>query len=199
MFLCAVVLAALPAMSQTQPGSFEFSAAGNIGSLSTSTETTSGAQTNMYEPEAQSYFGLDIRVGAYLVEGLSIEPEIYILAVEKSPPAFNLGGNLSYTFTIPESPVKPFVIAGYGVGNGIPVMQRLMGRASDKLDIPVLRVGGGLKFFLSKQVAVKIEYRYERYTTESTTSYYYYSYSYKEVQNYHNVLFGFSVFLPAAQ
>jgi opacity protein-like surface antigen len=82
-------------------------------------------------------------------------------------------------------------------------MQRLIGRASDKSDIPVPRVGGGVKFFLSKQVALKLEYRYERYSYEnsSTVSFYYssYSYSQKEVWDHHTVLFGISVFLPGSE
>ena len=73
------------------------------------------------------------------------------------------------------------------------------GRESEELDIPVLRVGGGLKIFLSKQVAFKIEYRYERYLYENTITYFHYSYTYEETSNYHNVLFGFSVFLPGAE
>jgi opacity protein-like surface antigen len=138
-----------------------------------------------------------------VVDGFSIEPEIYILAVEKFLPTLNLGGNLAYTFSIPESPVKPFLTAGYGIGNGIPIMQRLMDRSSDDLDIPVVRVGGGMKIFLSKQVALKLEYRYERYSYENSSSFAYYGYSYsysqKVISNYHNVLFGISVFLPGAE
>jgi hypothetical protein len=55
--------------------------------------------------------------------------------------------------------------------------------------------------FLSKQVASKAEYRYERYTQEASETVYYYpysgSYSYTLVSNYHNVLLGFSIFLPS--
>lgn len=199
MLLCGLGLAALSAMSQTQPGSWELSAAANLGSISGSTESTSGGSTHTRESEARGYLGLCVRAGIYAVEGFSIEPEIYILAVEKTLPTFNLGGNLSYTFTIPNSRVKPFAIAGYGIGNGIPYMQRLTGHQSDKLDIPVLRVGGGLKVFLGKQVALKVEYRYERYSYEHTNTYYNYSATYSEIWNFHTVLFGFSVFLPAVE
>ena len=196
LLLSAIGLVAAPAMSQTGRGSWELSLAGNLGSYSISTEITSGGHTTSNDGESHGYLGLDLRTGWYLADGLSIEPEIYYLAVEKEPPTFNLGANLNYTFTIPQSPVKPFIIAGYGVGNGIPLMQRLLGRTSDNLDIPVLRIGCGLKVFFSKQVAFKIEYRYERYSYENTTTFYSYSYTGKEVWDYHNVLFGFSVFLP---
>jgi opacity protein-like surface antigen len=199
LMLAGLGLAALPALSQTQPGSWELSVAGNGGSLSTSTETSGGPYFNYSDEESFSYLALDFRAGIFVAEGFSIEPECYFLALEEEPPVFNLGANLAYTFTIPESRVKPFVIAGYGIGNGVPVMQRLISRESDKLDIPVVRVGGGLKIFFTDQVAFKVEYRYEHYSYERSSSSYGYSYTYKHEENYNNILFGFSVFLPAAQ
>jgi opacity protein-like surface antigen len=198
MIVFGIGLAVLPAMSQTQRGSWELSAAANFGTTSNTYESTSGGHTSTGKSEGRGYLGLDFRAGVYVVEGLSIEPEIYFLAVEKDLPTFNLGGNVAYTFTIPDSPVRPFAIAGYGIGNGIPQMQRLMGRTSGDLDIPVLRVGGGLKVFLAQQVALKVEYRYERYSYESTTTYFNTTSTYSRTWNFHNVLFGFAVFLPAA-
>ncbi len=199
---CIVAATSLPAISQTQSGSWELSLAGNVGSMSATTEFTGGGRTQTDEGEAQAYLGLNLRAGYYIVDGFSLEPELYLLAVEKTPPAFNFGANASYTFTIPESPVKPFLIAGYGIGNGIPIMQRLIGRSSGDFDIPVARLGAGVKFLVTKQVALKLEYRYERYSYEisqTVPSYFGYaptSYTMNEVWNYHNVMIGISVFFP---
>ncbi len=195
----AVVLAAGPALSQTEKGSWEFSLAGNFGSQSASSEYTTGGRTYSNESDATGYVGLDVRVGAYILDAFSVEPEIYFLAVEDSPPAYNIGANLGYTFSILESPVKPFVIAGYGIGNGTPIMQRLLGRSSDEFDIPVLRLGGGVKFFVSRYVALKAEFRYERYSHEETQTYYSISSTSRSIVNFHNVLFGVSVFLPGGE
>jgi opacity protein-like surface antigen len=198
--LASLCLGVLPALSQTQSKSWEFSLATNVGSTSSSVTFTSGGRTETNESDAQTYLGLDVRAGYFVVDGFSLEPEIYVLAVDKMRPMFNIGANAAYTFTIPESPVKPFVTAGYGIGNSNPMMQRLYQRSSEAMDVPVLRAGGGLKVFISKQVALKLEYRYERYTQEnSETSYWGYSYSYEAVSNYHNVLIGFSVFLPGGE
>jgi opacity protein-like surface antigen len=191
----ALSLVAVPAVGQTGPGSVEMSLSGNFGSMSSSSEYTSGGHTSTSTSESRSYFGLDLRVGAYVVEGFSLEPEVYVLAVEKTPPAFSFGANAAYTFSIPQSPVKPFITVGYGIGNGIPLMQRLMDRSSSDLDIPVFRAGGGLKVFVSKQVALKVEYRYERYSQDNTTTYYGYTSTSSSVMNLHNVLVGFSFFL----
>lgn len=196
MLVCCLAIVVLDASAQTERGSWEVSAACNLGSTSSSYESTGGGQTHSGSSEATGFFALDFRAGGYLADGFSIEPEVYVLAVEKELPSFNLGGNVAYTFTIPESIVKPFVIAGYGIGNAAPIMQRLLGRSSDELDIPVLRVGGGIKVFVSKSVALKVEYRYERYTQEETTQIFNSSYTSTSTSNYHNVLFGFSVFFP---
>lgn len=179
--------------AQTEQGSWELSAACNFGSMSTSYESSGGGYSSSGSSDGVTYFALDLRTGYYVTHGLSLEPEIYILGVEDDPPAFSFGANISYAFDIPDSPVKPFVIAGYGIGNAAPIMQRLLGRSSDKMDIPALRVGGGLKIFVVRWAALKMEYRYERYSRETSSGFM----TAKSTTNYHNVLFGFSVFLPS--
>ncbi len=195
--ICCLALAAPPAGSQTGSGSWELSLSGNFGSMSTSYEYSSGGTSRSGEGEGQGYLGLDFRAGYFITDGFSLEPEIYMLAVEGVPPAFNIGANAAYTFTLPESPVRPFVTAGFGTGNAIPIMQRLIDRSSGKLDIPVFRIGGGAKTFITKNIAVKVEYRYERYSHEDSYSGFGYSSTSKIVAHHHNVLVGFSVFLPA--
>jgi hypothetical protein len=197
--LFAMVVVSFPAISQTEKGNVELSVAGNLGLSSSSYEHTCSGYSSSGEGEATGYFGFDVRVGAYVADGLSIEPEVYALFVEDVPPAFNLGANLSYTFAGPENHVRPYVIAGYGIGNAIPVMQRLIARTSGEFDIPVLRAGAGLKVFLGKQVALKVEYRYGRYSCEETYTYSIYSSTTKSVWNYHNVMIGFSVFFPGCE
>ena len=197
LLVCCVAVGVLDTAAQTEKGSWEISAAANMGSMSSSYESSGAGYSSSGSSDAIMYFALDLRTGWYLVDGFSLEPEVYMLAVDEDAPAFSLGANLAYTFNVRESPVKPFLIAGYGIGNAAPIMQRLLGRASDKLDIPVFRVGGGLKVFVSKSVALKVEYRYEQYTRESTSNFYYNSYTSTVTTNYHNLLFGFCVFFPA--
>jgi opacity protein-like surface antigen len=201
--VCVGILFASSAISQTKAGNWELSLAGNLGSLQSSYEYSSsgGGYSSNYSNggDAQSYMGLDLRAGFFVVDGFSLEPEIYMLVVEKAKPAYNFGANASYTASIPNSPVKPFVSVGYGIGNAVPLMQRIMGRSSDDMDIPVLRAGTGLKVFVSKQVALKVEYRYERYTSETESSYYSYKSTTKTTTNMHNILIGFSIFLPGGE
>ena len=195
--LCITAILTVPALCQTHVGTWELSMAGNAGALTTSSEVTYGGQTSSDNGVSRNYFGLDLRPGYYVANGFSLEPEIYWLAAEKDAPTFNIGANAAYTFDIPQSSVLPYVTIGYGIGNGIPLMQRLVGRSSDELDIPVFRVGGGLKIFVASAVALKIEYRYERYSQETSGSFFGMSYTEKDVRSFHNILFGFSIFLPS--
>jgi opacity protein-like surface antigen len=198
-FACSLLLMATTALGQMRPGSMELSLALNLNSLSATTESKYNGQGYKDEGEAVGALGLDFRFGVFAAPGLSIEPEFYMLAGEGDPPAFNLGGNLAYTFKIEASPVSPFITAGYGIGNGIPFMQRLLGRSSSDFDIPVLRAGGGLKIFVARSVALKMEYRYERYSYENSETYYGMTSSYSRVYNFHTLLIGFSVFLPESE
>jgi hypothetical protein len=201
--LCAGALYAVSAKSQTKPGNWELSFAGNLGSIQSSYEysssgggyTSSGSNSG----DAETYFGLDLRAGVFVIEGFSLEPEIYMLAVKGTQPAFNIGANAAYTVSTTNSPVKPFFTVGYAIGNAIPLMQRVMGRSSTDFDIPVLRGGGGLKVFVSRQAALKVEYRYERYSSEQESSYYSYKSTTKTTTNIHSILIGFSIFLPGGE
>jgi|WetSurMetagenome_2_1015567.scaffolds.fasta_scaffold373770_1 opacity protein-like surface antigen len=198
-FFCGLLLLTTTAFGQMKPGSLELSLAMNFNSLSTTTESKYNGQSYKNESDAVSAFGLDLRFGVFAAPGLSIEPEFYMLAGQGDQPAFNLGGNLAYTFKIENSPVCPFVTVGYGIGNAIPFMQRLLGRSTSDFDIAVLRAGGGLKVFVARSVALKLEYRYERYAYDHTETYYGMSASHSMTYNFHTVLIGFSVFLPEGQ
>jgi hypothetical protein len=196
-FVCVPLLLAAfagTAAAQTGTGSWELSLSSTLGTASQSTETEYGGRTTTHDGESQGYLSLALRPGFFVVNGLSIEPEFFWTAVEKVPPTFSMSGNVSYTFLIKESPVSPFLLAGYGVGNGIPLFQRLFLRSSDEMDITVLNLGAGVKVFLSEAIAFRAEYRYQRFAEETS---YPAGPTYRRTSDYHNLLLGFSVFLHA--
>lgn len=191
-----LVFACEPLYSQTQQGAWELSLSGNFGSVSGSSETSGSFGTSKSESEAEGYLSLAIRPGFYIIDGLAVEPEILWTALEGVPPIFSLSGNLAYNFSIPQSHITPFVLIGYGTGNAIPLFQRLFFKSSEELDISVLNIGAGLKIFVAEQIALRIEYRYQRYSQEETFGSGSFSSTTKSIQNFHNVFFGFSIFLP---
>jgi opacity protein-like surface antigen len=200
---CALLALAIvvEASAQLTQGSWEMSMSASMGSVSSATEYTYGGKTSTYEGEAESYISLAFRPGYYIIDGLSFEPELVWTATEGNEPAIAVLAGLSYTFTIPQSPVAPFILVGYGIGNGIPVAQRLIGRTSNEFDVAALNAGGGLKVFVSPNIAFRAEYRYQRYAWEETPSIYWPSEfvpgPFKHSTTYHNIFIGISVFFPS--
>lgn len=195
--LLAVCMLAAPAslLGQTEQGTWEFSVSGNFGVVSGSTEITDATGTTTLDQESQGYLAVALRPGFYVVDGLTVEPELLWTAVEKNPPCFSLSGNLAYNFDFLPSKVLGFVLAGYGRGNSIPLFERLFYRASEKLDISILNFGGGVKFMLGERVALRAEYRYQHYSQEQSVSALGVTTTMKTAQNYHNLFCGLSFFV----
>jgi hypothetical protein len=92
--------------------------------------------------------------------------------------------------------VAPFIRAGIGVANGIPVLPGTMAvfRTSDKLDVQVLNVGGGVKYQVAGAAYLRAEANYKHYSwsralySGSSTSW---DYSYGDF----GILVGLSVLL----
>jgi len=179
MLALATVFGSSILYGQIEKGSWEMSVAGTFGSYSLSTNGNDGESTSLVSIAA--------RPGYYVIDGLSIEPELYWTAIEDELPIFNIAANVSYTFRVAESGVSPFLLAGYGVGNGIPIFQRLIFRSSDEMDVSVLNVGGGVKFFVTTSVALRAEYRFQQFNQDED--------SFETTANWHTILLGFSVFL----
>jgi opacity protein-like surface antigen len=176
------------AVSQTQRGTWEFSLSGAFSSYSSKSEGSGST----YESDPQQVVSLLLRPGYFVIDGLEILPEIYWGATSGEPPSFSFSGNIAYSYLIPGARVAPFVLAGYGIGNGVPVLERMVGRSSDAFDITVLNLGGGAKVFVTKAVAVTAEYRYQQYNREVTNG----SYTSKYTYSFHNVFLGVSFFVP---
>lgn len=189
-FIAAVLLfvSLSTAVSQTQRGGWEFSVSGAFSSYSSKSEGSGPT----YESELQNVFSLLLRPGFFVIDGLEILPEIYWGATSDAPPSFSFSGNIAYNYLIPGSRVAPFVLAGYGIGNGVPLLERMVGRSSDAFDITVLNLGGGAKVFVTKAVAVSAEYRYQQFGREVTSG----SHTTKNTYYFHNVFLGVSFFVP---
>ena len=193
--LCLIFAVSL-SRAQMQPGTFELSLSGNITAVTKSVDQSSSNGTSNSTWQTTNAISLAIRPGVFLVPRLEFESEFFWLTVKGGTPAISISGNLSYNFTMPKVPVVPFVLVGYGIGNGVPEYGRLSGRSSSDMNIPVLNLGVGAKVFLAKRVAFRAEYRYQRYTQDDSFVSGSNSISQTTVQTFHNLFFGFSVFLP---
>jgi hypothetical protein len=110
---------------------------------------------------------LEFRPGFYplLGEGLSIEPELAYGRINGIN-AFNLSGNVSYSYGMGYLPFVPFVLAGYGLGDGIPFYQPMPREyVSGSTDVSVLNLGGGLKIMaFGGRALLRLEYRYQGFS-----------------------------------
>jgi len=196
LLITALVLSFNVLHAQTTKGAWELSLSGYLGMVKQSSEWSSPTGSGTSEGEAKGYVLLAVRPGYYITEGFMVEPEILWTAQEDYPPCFAISANIAYNFNIPDTHITPFVLAGYGIGNGIPITHRLTSRLSDKLDINVLNLGAGLKIFVSEPIALRIEYRHQSYSYSHDYSYYYVgSYTSESTTTFNTIMFGFSVFL----
>lgn len=179
--------------AQFKQGDIELSFSGSLGSWTTS--STSNGRTSS---DSRAYVFFAVTPGYYIVDGLSIEAELGLLAVEKMTPTEYLLGDISYTYRLPDSKVALFARVGYGFSNSAkyPMFGDALIKTSNELDVGVVNIGGGLKYIVSEGVALRAEINYR---SHSWTSEYrgYGGSSSKTEYTYSNIglLLGFSVLL----
>ena len=127
------------------------------------------------------------RIGFYVYRGLQIEPEgVVILSSED--PTYMMNGNLVYNFVGGKKAV-PFLLAGYGVTNTVPVHNIPI--VDLNITIGVLNLGAGIKAFIADNIALRGEYRYQKFSgEEKTQSLYGYSYTQSMDARIHSFQFG---------
>ena len=172
------------ALAHAQPGtggSKELSISGSYQNISSGGSSGSGA------------FLLSPRLGFFVYEGLEIEPEVLLMFASGSEPVYMVNGNVSYNFVNAGKGV-PFILAGYGIANTVPTFGVPL--LSTGFRVSVLNIGAGVKAFLRENIALRVEYRFQRFTGgEQRTSIIGFSYTSDLDINIHSVQFGISVLL----
>ena len=148
-----LMLAPFPLQAQYGPGTVETS-------FSLSLQSMSGSGSSVTNILASG------RVGFFLVQGLEIEPEITLLKPENLDVMYVLNGNLAYNFTLPAGNAAPFVLAGYGITNSVPIFGLPLSHID--MTIGVLNLGVGMKVKIVERAALRVEYRFQKYTGEDT-------------------------------
>ena len=156
-------------------GDWEFRYSSNIGSISIQT-----IDPTYYNYEENGiYLNIGIATGFYIINGLSIEPELDINLCSEGL-SLSVLGNLCYTFYIPQKNIYPYVKLGYGVSNDPKNTEDLF----ENLDFKTINAGAGVKFMYFPDMAFVAEINYrnlsgsntfyqgtpDAYTTESTSS-----------------------------
>jgi opacity protein-like surface antigen len=133
------------------------------------------------------------RVGFYVFKGLEFEHEMVFMFFSGSTTAYNINGNISYNF-ISTSNTVPFLLVGYGLANTIPYFNVPL--STIDFGVNVLNLGGGLKVFLNDNVAVRIEYRFQKFSGQHENTFYsWYPFTETVDSRIHTIQFGLSVLL----
>lgn len=183
---------------QFSQGKWELGLSGSVGSLKMESEYKSSLSSSIKtNSDSRTFFQLNVTPAYFVMEGLSVEPEIDFLLMEGGKPAYLFLGNVSYSMFLENSFLAPFVRAGYGISNSVvfPFQPGFINRVSNKLDVPILNLGAGLKLAVTENVLIRTELNYRslsyktNYLSYNTISNYKYTYSFI------TMLFGFSVLL----
>ena len=137
------------------------------------------------------------RLGFFVFEGLELEPELLFMFPSGSEPVYMANGNVSYNFishSISGGKGVPFILLGYGIANTVPFFNVPMTRTD--FSIGVLNLGGGVKAFIRNDIAIRIEYRYQKFSGQGTSTMGgSFLYTNKVDFRIHTVQFGLSVLL----
>ncbi len=170
LFTLVVGLSLITSISyaQANPGKVELSvsATGSLFSMETKIEGEAD------KSDDEKFVVLALRAGIFINEGLQIEPEFLWTASEGSEPIFSIAGNIVYNMYLQNSNVTPFVLGGYGIGNSVPLFNVALRKTTNGFDVTHFNAGGGLKVFVSKRAAIRIEYRYQKFSYEEEYDYY---------------------------
>jgi opacity protein-like surface antigen len=174
-------------------GDWELSLSGAVGKYSSET-STSGGDWKYSDESSRFYATLSLTAGYFLIDRLSLEPEVNFFTYEGGPPAESIILNLSYTHPFEHSIIALFIRGGYGLGNGSSVfgISDIPVHSTDGFKVKTVNAGTGVKLLVAQNVALRIElnYQYQFYTQN------YGNYSSFSTDNSNSTLrlcFGFSI------
>jgi opacity protein-like surface antigen len=172
--------------AQLSHGDVETSFSLALQSMSSGGSSSSGGSTS-------TNLLLSARIGFFPMDRFEIEPEFTVLKAENVNALYLFNANLVYNFELATGKAHPFLLAGYGISNSFPLFD-ILGVNFDTT-IGVLNLGAGMKVFVANNVAVRFEYRYQKFTGSKSGPSYAYSYTYTIDMNSHTVHVGFSIVL----
>jgi hypothetical protein len=158
---------------------FEFSTSASIYNVK-----ENGGETN-------TSINIPLRIGYYIFRGLEIEPEFLLTIPEESEDTgYFILVNLVYNFKASEK-LMPFVLAGGGYGNGYTAYSLVF---DWDMGVTALNAGAGIKYLVGDSAALRIEYRFTKYSGEEVKSYTWGSYTEEIDRTDNNILVGISLF-----
>ncbi|MEJ2196827.1 MAG: hypothetical protein P8X73_18485 [Ignavibacteriaceae bacterium] len=135
----------------------------SIGLSSKSSESSSQYYYSNNSGNGEFYSEISLALGFYILDGLSIEPEIEYNFFEGDA-TLSLIGNVAYTLNLPGKKIYPFFKIGYGISGYSAYGYNYYERSSglfESLNAKVINAGIGLKIVQSSLFAMRIELNYK--------------------------------------
>jgi hypothetical protein len=164
--ILGVLLVFVSCMSaQYKQGNVELSFSGNFGSSTTS--VISGGQETL---EKLTHAYIAVAPSYYVFDGFSLEAELALFALQNRRAGHYILGNISYTARFGET--KSAVFGRFGIGTANAVRYPLIGDAtltvSDSSNVGVFNFGGGYKYLVAENIALRAELNYKLHFWEET-------------------------------
>ncbi|MDH7514811.1 MAG: outer membrane beta-barrel protein [Bacteroidota bacterium] len=173
----------------------ELSFAGTIGNTREVYRTEYTSSYTQWENE-QDYAVFSMRLGFPFAAWFAFEPELMFTFSSDQPPAHSLSANAVFTLPLRRSPLRPFLLVGYGAGNAVPQMGRVDYRSDkDPWDVRLVHAGAGLKIFLQESAFLRVEYRFQMATNEQKFGGGEYVFTTKQTVYFNDILFGVGIAL----
>ena len=109
-----------------------------------------------------AYVPLGVSIGYYIINGLSIEPELSLL-LSSDGVSVSMLGNICYTFYISKKSIYPYIKLGYGLSENP--------NTSESLEFNTINASVGIKLTYRSGMAFRIEINYRN--SSGSSSYYY--------------------------
>jgi opacity protein-like surface antigen len=167
-----IILSVDTVFAQTENGDIELSGAASF-------------MSRKFEDAEEAWWVINLatRLGIFVTRTIEIEPEIMFSKYKEEDLGYALSGNLVFNISSrsPDNDIVPFFLGGFGVSNTIQFLPNILWFGSEDNTWTILNLGAGFKLFISKQVALRLEYRFQNYFEEENIT-------------YHNIFFGISAF-----
>lgn len=111
--------------------------------------------------DSTSILGIPVRLGYFFSDRLEIEGEVTLTHIFDTVDSTGITSSGRLAFHLGDSSVVPFLFAGGGVGNGVEIGNAAIDTGETRLH---WEVGGGIKAFVADPVAIRIDYRFARFT-----------------------------------
>jgi hypothetical protein len=156
-----------------------------------------GGSSYTQSADQSFYLEFSLLVGFFILDGLSIEPQIDLNLLtsnsyyDSENPSLSIIGNICYTLSILKKNIHPFIKIGYGISS-IGASRYNTEGLFESLDSKVLNASIGLKIVIPASNAIRIELNYKRFSNSYSNSYYGNSPQFDVLTEAIAIIFGYS-------